>query len=87
MTKGQATGSTPHMSPRSLDSLELLDVPLLKQTASLSSSADALSGRNGLTKNVAASKPMPMKAWRALVNGLLLMGPMVKTTMDESAVM
>ena len=49
-------------------------------------SSDEVSGRNGLTRRVPNRKPAPIIAWMAMVKGLDLTGPIVKTTRLQSAV-
>jgi hypothetical protein len=60
---------------------------MLRQTSSLSLAAVASAGKNGRTRMVPARKPTPTMAWRALVNGRDLSGPIVKMGMVQSAVM
>jgi len=52
----------------------------------LSESTTPVSGRKGLTRNVAARKPAPTSAWKIIVNGLDLSGPSRKTIRLASAV-
>ena len=47
-----------------------LDLPQIS-----SASSTPLSGRNGRTRNVAARKPAPIRAWNNMVKGLDFSGP------------
>ena len=49
-------------------------------------SSDVVSGRNGFTRKVPRRNPAPIMACMAIVNGLDLTGPIVKTTRLQSAV-
>ena len=46
-----------------------------------------LAGRKGWTRKVPRRKPILIKKWRALMKGLLLSGPSVKTRRMLSEVM